>query len=434
VKWEDRLDIGGLSDVGMRRSNNQDSFRILTAPNVEQWRSRGHLFVVADGMGAHAVGELASKMAVDSIAHSYHKLVQLPVSQAIVKAVQDANTLIHNRGTANKEFQGMGTTSTALLLLPEGAMIAHVGDSRAYRVREGRIEQLSFDHSLAWELVRRKQLTLEQARTMVPTNVITRSLGPEGHVDVDVEGPHAVLPGDVFVLCSDGLSGQVNDPDIGLIARHLPAQEACQYLIDMANLRGGPDNITLIVVRVEDPSQSDPAIRIPEGLDRKPAPNYSMLLMIAGFVGLLACAAIGVLSPALGHRLGPLAASLLAGTAVASVAMAAAGYVWRRLTQPRDDDEPPPRQATAYRKAPCTLDQAALDRFNQRLQQVRSIAVEQAWNVDWTEFFAHRNHAEALIAAGDRVAALREFCLAQRLLSIGQKRFQEQTQSLLGGA
>ena len=434
MKWEDRLDIGGLSDVGMRRSNNQDSFRILAAPNVEQWRSRGHLFVVADGMGAHAVGELASKMAVDSIAHSYHKLVQLPIGQAIAKAVQDANSLIHNRGTANKEFQGMGTTSTALLLLPEGAMIAHVGDSRAYRVRDGCIEQLSFDHSLAWELVRRKQLTAEQAQTMVPTNVITRSLGPEGHVDVDIEGPHAVLPGDVFVLCSDGLSGQVNDPDIGLIARHLPAQEACQYLIDMANLRGGPDNITLIVVRVEDPSQSDPAIRIPEGLDKKPLPNYSMHLMIVGLALLLLCATLGIAGLILPKKFESLVIGLLSGSAVASLFFMATGFIWRRLTQPRDAEEPPLRQATAYRKAPCMLDQAAVDRFNQRLQQVRSIAVEQAWNVDWTEFFAHRNSAEALIAAGDRVAALREFCLAQRLLSVGQKRFQEQTQSLLGGA
>ena len=284
MKWEDRLDIGGFSDVGMRRSNNQDSFRILAAPNVEQWRSRGHFFAVADGMGAHAVGELASKMAVDTIPHTYHKLTNLPVNQAIVKAVQDANLLIHNRGVANKEFQGMGTTSTSLLLLPEGAMIAHVGDSRAYRVRDGLIEQLSFDHSLAWELVRRKQLTLEQARTMVPNNVITRSLGPEAHVDVDIEGPHAVLPGDVFVLCSDGLSGQVSDSDIGIVARHMPAQEACQYLVDIANLRGGPDNITLIVVRVEDPSQSDPAIRIPEGLDRKPPRNYPVLCMIFGSI------------------------------------------------------------------------------------------------------------------------------------------------------
>ena len=433
MKWEDRLDIGGLSDVGMRRSNNQDSFRILTAPTVEQWRSRGHLFVVADGMGAHAVGELASKMAVDSIAHSYHKLVQLPIPQAISKAVQDANSLIHNRGTANKEFQGMGTTSTSLLLLPEGAMIAHVGDSRAYRVREGRIEQLSFDHSLAWELVRRKQLTLEQARTMVPNNVITRSLGPEAHVDVDIEGPHAVLPGDVFVLCSDGLSGQVTDPDIGLVARHLPAQEACQYLIDMGNLRGGPDNITLIVVRVEDPSQSDPAIRIPDGLDKKPPPNYSTLLLTLGAVGAVLSAAMGIVSRLVWGEFGALGAGLLVGTAVASLAFLIGGLIWRRITQPREPEELPVPKATAYRQAPCVLDQAALDRFNQRLQQLRAVAVEQVWNVDWTEFFAHRNNAEALVNAGDRVAALREFCLAQHLLSLGQKRFQEQTQSLLGG-
>jgi hypothetical protein len=151
--------------------------------------------------------------------------------------------------------------------------------------------------------------------------------------------------------------------------------------------------------------------------------------MILGIVGVIGRAALGIV----GQFEVP-GAVLLAGTAVASVSVLAAGFIWRRLTQPRDEDEPPLRQATAYRKAPCMLDQAAVDRFNQRLQQVRSIAVEQAWNVDWTEFFAHRNSAEALIAAGDRVAALREFCLAQRLLSVGQKRFQEQTQSLLGGA
>jgi serine/threonine protein phosphatase PrpC len=434
VKWEDGLDIGGLTDVGMRRSNNQDSFRILTAPSVEQWRSRGHLFVVADGMGAHAVGELASKMAVDSIPHAYHKLVSMPCAQALVKAVEDANANIHSRGVANRDFQGMGTTCTVLVLLPEGALIAHVGDSRAYRVRDGRIEQLSFDHSLAWELVRRKQLTFEQARASVPNNVITRSLGPEADVETDVIGPHPIRYGDTFVLCSDGLSGQVTDGDIGLIAQHLPAQDACQYLVDMANLRGGPDNITLIVVRVEDPTSSSG--RKDSDASSAAAPtrrDYTKWFPILGVACLSASALVGVLS-ALGTGSNKLYLACAVAAGVLGLGFVAAGVVWRQLTQRHGDSDATPLEATPCRPPiRCTLDKAALDRLGTRLHELRAIAVERAWNVDWTEFFAHRNAADKQSASGDFAGALRELCQAQHLLSLGQRRFQEQTQALLGG-
>jgi len=417
----------------MRRSNNQDAFRILTANQVDQWRSRGHLFVVADGMGAHAVGELASKMAVDSIAHTYHKLVHLPCSQAIVKAVQDANTLIHNRGTANREFQGMGTTSTSLVLLPEGAMIAHIGDSRAYRVRNGHIEQLSFDHSLMWELVRRKQLTYEQARVMVPGNVITRSLGPEPEVDVDIDGPQPVQPGDVFVLCSDGLSGQVNDADIGLLARHLSAQEACQYLIDMANLRGGPDNITLIIVRVEDPAGDSSKEKSSQIGPKRPLRNFSTLFLILGIVNLVGCAVLAITDKLMFGTFGAVGLGFLAGAGFNGIAVLFVGLLWRFLTRPRAEPEPQPA-ATPFRPPTrCTLDKKVIDQLNARLHQLRAIAVEQAWNIDWTEFFAHRNAVDKHSQAGDFTSALRELCLAQHLLSVGQRRFLEHTQALLGG-
>src|SRR5262249_45104221 len=153
------------------------------------------------------------------------------------------------RGQQNKEFEGMGTTATALLLRPEGAWIAHVGDSRAYRVRGGMIEQLSFDHSLVWELARRQNISPD-ALQGIPSNVIVRSLGPEPLVQVDLEGPHPVQAGDLFLLCSDGLSGPVSDREIGAVARALPPHEACRCLVDLANLNGGPDNITAVVVRV----------------------------------------------------------------------------------------------------------------------------------------------------------------------------------------
>jgi PPM family protein phosphatase len=374
-------------------------------------------------------------MAVDSIPHTYYKLSNLPVSQALVKAVQDANAHIHSRGVANREFQGMGTTSTVLVLLPEGALIAHVGDSRAYRVRDGHIEQLSFDHSLAWELVRRKQLTFEQARSAVPNNVITRSLGPEPDVDTDVVGPHPVKTGDTFILCSDGLSGQVADADIGLLASYLPAQEACQHLVDMANLRGGPDNITLIIVRIEDPRGKD-AAKQPDSQQDAPVTHrdYSTACIILGGTLLL----ISALASALGGIVGPTSstARLVLSTVVAAVGLLsiAAGYVLRRFKKPPLDSDVATQEAMPHRPPTrCVLDREALDRFGARLHQLRAIAVEQAWNVEWTEFFSHRNAADKYMGEGDLQAALREFCYAQHLLSIGQRRFQEQTQALLGG-
>src|SRR6478736_2478522 len=124
----------------MRRSNNQDSHTVVRAPSADTWRKRGHLFMVADGMGAHAVGELASKMACDNIPHNYVKTKNLPAVDAMTKAYREVGAQIHSRANLNKEFQGMGTTCTTLMLGPTGALIAHVGDSRIYRIRDEKIE------------------------------------------------------------------------------------------------------------------------------------------------------------------------------------------------------------------------------------------------------------------------------------------------------
>ena len=250
MNWDDIIIDAAASDTGMRRSNNQDCHTAVRAPNPEVWRNRGHVFMVADGMGAHAVGELASKMACDLIPHTYMKAKIGSSSEAIVKSFREVSALIHSRAAANRDFQGMGTTCSSLLLLPEGAVVAHVGDSRVYRIRSGRIDQLSFDHSLAWELVRRNHLTPEQANQSVPRNVITRSLGPEPNIEVDLEGPLAVDLADIFLLCSDGLSGQVSDHELGSFAGNFHPRNACRYLVSLANLRGGPDNITVVIVRI----------------------------------------------------------------------------------------------------------------------------------------------------------------------------------------
>jgi protein phosphatase len=252
--WKAYLSVASLSDIGMRRSNNQDNLSISLASNFEQWQRRGHLFIVADGMGAHAAGELASKMAVDTIPHLYGKYDDIPAHEALHKSVVEANAEIHRRGQANEEFHNMGTTCSTLLLLPQGAVVAHVGDSRVYRLRQNRFEQLTFDHSLVWEMRKSGQLSEEELQAgKIPKNVITRSLGPYPESKVDLEGPFPIMVNDTFLLCSDGLTGLVSDAELGAILSNLPPEEAVQVLVDLTNLRGGHDNITCIVVQVKHP-------------------------------------------------------------------------------------------------------------------------------------------------------------------------------------
>ncbi|MEM6798632.1 MAG: protein phosphatase 2C domain-containing protein [Planctomycetota bacterium] len=248
-----RVDHAALTDLGMRRANNQDS---ISAPDAGcEVNGRGEVFMVADGMGAHAAGELASKLATDCIPHAYRKLGDLPPQAALRQAVQKANGLIHAKGQSSPEFQGMGTTSSCLLLLGDAALVAHVGDSRVYRLRGGQLDQLTFDHSLVWEMAAASQTTADQVPDCIPKNVITRSLGPHNKVNVDLEGPHPLADGDAFLICSDGLTGVVEDHLIGALVGAMPPEEAGQTLIDLANLRGGPDNISVVIARVDDESE-----------------------------------------------------------------------------------------------------------------------------------------------------------------------------------
>src|SRR4029079_18691522 len=244
------LKHASVSDLGMRRTNNQDSLAAVVTNDVATWATRGHLLMVADGMGAHAAGELASKLAVDNIPHTYFKLRDLYPPAALRQGIRDANTTIHSKSQSSIGFQGMGTTCSCLVLLPQGALVAHIGDSRVYRLRGDLLEQLTFDHSLVWEIAEAGQIPEAEVPAYIPKNVITRSLGPHPTVNVDIEGPYSAAPGDVFLLCSDGLSGQINDEELGAILACLPPEEAVQSLVDVANLRGGPDNISVIAARV----------------------------------------------------------------------------------------------------------------------------------------------------------------------------------------
>jgi len=262
VNWNKSLQHAAVSDIGMRRANNQDSCSVVLASDVENWYSRGHMFIVADGMGAHAAGELASKLAVDGIPHLYHKHYDLSPPEALQKAIQDTNIEVHRRGEANPDFQHMGTTASVLVLLPQGALVAHIGDSRIYRLRGEKLRQLTFDHSLVWEMKAAGELPEGvDVGEVAPKNVITRSLGPNARVKIDFEGPYPVAVGDTFLLCSDGLTGRVEDDEIAAFLAHLPPKEAAQALVDLANVRGGPDNITVVIVKVVDPQITTAAVQ-----------------------------------------------------------------------------------------------------------------------------------------------------------------------------
>ncbi|MFM7244971.1 MAG: PP2C family protein-serine/threonine phosphatase [Planctomycetaceae bacterium] len=295
------LAYASLSDVGLRRSNNQDSKAVLEPWNGEQYRRRGWLFLVADGMGAHAAGEMASDLAARHVPLAYEKAAPRSPALALRTSLEQANAEIHARGSNAIDLRGMGTTCTALVLVPRGALVGHVGDSRVYRVRGGRIDQLSRDHSLAWELESRRPGGGEEP---VPKNIITRSMGPHAEVQVDIEGPLPVEADDVFVLCSDGLSGQVADDEIGMFADRLSPADATAALVGLALVRGAPDNVTVIVAKagakeVSRVSSADPAWPLTEvrvaPADRATLPWKPLAVAGVGLLGTLFAA--GLLAP-----------------------------------------------------------------------------------------------------------------------------------------
>ena len=232
----------------MIRSGNEDSY----FAHVENGRG---VFVVADGMGGHAAGEVASEMAVDIVARELTGLNDLQddrVAQTVARALKHANVAIYERTMAEADKQGMGTTASVLILAAARYLIGQVGDSRVYLLRDGVLRQLTKDHSYVQEQVDAGYLTPEQARYHPYSNVITRCVGASGDVEPDTyEGE--VRRGDVFLVASDGLTGMVDDRRLQqLLASRASPQRMVEALISEANSRGGLDNITAIVVHVLD--------------------------------------------------------------------------------------------------------------------------------------------------------------------------------------
>ncbi|MGA9185177.1 MAG: Stp1/IreP family PP2C-type Ser/Thr phosphatase [Candidatus Acidiferrales bacterium] len=248
------MDFAARTDVGRARENNEDSF--LLAPALG-------LFVLSDGMGGYASGEVASKLAVETIvaecraadadsAYSFtgSRVAGISeISNRLASAVRAANQAIRSAALTNSAQGGMGATVVALRFSGERLSIAHVGDSRAYRFRSGEFEQLTADHSFIAEQVRQGRMSAAEAERSPLQNVLIRALGPDPNVEVDVS-EETVSDGDSFLVCSDGLTRELSDAQIaGVLAESNDAQSAADRLIALANDAGGADNITVIIAR-----------------------------------------------------------------------------------------------------------------------------------------------------------------------------------------
>jgi serine/threonine protein phosphatase PrpC len=253
-----RIEARGLTDVGQRRDHNEDAFLVDNELG---------LYIVADGMGGHAGGGTASRLAVDTIQAAVRhakesdpevfgttaaKVDESPLPDMLREAVEEACAVIYRTAQGDPELAGMGTTVTAALVDRGVAYVAHVGDSRCYLLREGRIYQVSEDHSLVNEQLKAGAISPEEAKHSRFKNIITRSVGFEQQVQVDLMGLE-IEPGDALVICCDGLSNLVDDPEILGIVGESTLDLAPGRLVALANERGGDDNITVIVIRAGEP-------------------------------------------------------------------------------------------------------------------------------------------------------------------------------------
>ena len=246
----------GITDVGLQREHNEDAFAVL---------SDHDLFIVADGMGGHRAGDVASRLASESISDFFQRTAGEEVTwpfhfdsalseseNRLLTAIRLANRQIYEHSLKSHDLRGMGTTVVGALFNPDTRKmyVGHVGDSRAYVIREGRISQLTRDHSLVNDYLKVMPDMPEDQRNELPKNVITRALGMQDSVEVDLLA-HEVRVGDTFVLCSDGLSGMISDAEILQVAgQDVELDEACRRLTALANEHGGEDNITAVLVRI----------------------------------------------------------------------------------------------------------------------------------------------------------------------------------------
>jgi serine/threonine protein phosphatase PrpC len=256
-----KVSMGGKTDTGKVRRRNEDDLGWWIPSDPEEARRKGNLYIVADGMGGHLAGDRASELAVSVITKAYYEDPSPDVETSLCYAIEAANTRIRDEASEMAK-SGMGTTVVCAIIRGHELYVAHVGDSRAYLARGQAMQQLTEDHSWVEDQVRAGVISQEDARTHPQRNIITRSLGNRPEVVVDTQR-RIIQEGDIILLCSDGLCGPVRDEEIQEAILNDEPQAACDRLVDLANENGGPDNVTTIVLRIDEIATTSPEL-VPE--------------------------------------------------------------------------------------------------------------------------------------------------------------------------
>jgi PPM family protein phosphatase len=245
------IELANLSDTGMQRPANEDYYCYAEPDQDEDFRKKGRLAIVADGMGGHVGGQVASGLAVEAVRRAYLNGASDEPLEALVEGFRQAQADIQSCAFEHPELAGMGTTCTAAAICGGLLYYGHVGDSRLYLIRDGAIERLTQDHSRVAQMVRDGILTPEEAAVHPDRNVLTAALGMKGDVPAEFSDPPFPLrAGDTLLICSDGLHGLVNDGELLALAGSNPPAQACRMLVNLANDRGGSDNITVQILRI----------------------------------------------------------------------------------------------------------------------------------------------------------------------------------------
>lgn len=245
------MEVAILSDVGRVRENNEDSYLYWEAESEDEFRRKGRLAVIADGMGGYEGGQEASRLAVETVRAVYDKFLSDDPQAVLTEAFTVAHERIQSFAEQHPQFHGMGTTCTALAVLGRQLYCAHVGDSRLYLVRDGEASRLTRDHSYVGRLVENGIVRSEDAETHPQRHILTAALGSGVQVAADIsQQPFILQEDDGLVLCTDGLWGLVNEREVACVIDENSPGDACRELVKTALRRGGPDNITVLVLRV----------------------------------------------------------------------------------------------------------------------------------------------------------------------------------------
>lgn len=245
------IETASLTDVGLQRADNEDSLLYWEPETDQEFRRKGRLAIVADGMGGYEGGQEASRIAVETVRHLYDRDFAGDPQAALLNAFLAAHETIQRYAFEHPQFHGMGTTCTALAIVDRQLYFAHVGDSRLYLVRDESVSRLTRDHSYVGRLVENGLVRSEDAESHPQRHILTAALGSGHEIFPQVsEQPITLEENDVLILCTDGLWGVVGDQDLGRAARARPLSDACMKLVRMALERGGPDNVTVQLLRV----------------------------------------------------------------------------------------------------------------------------------------------------------------------------------------